>query len=119
MRVLHAFTYFCEKKQAFARREALLVAILRDGQAHHILHGEIWLTFSSGTGVENLGDGWVVHHGKRLPLQIEAYQCGLVIAARFDNLQRNLPFDWSGLFRQPHLSHPTFAQFPDLSLIHI
>ena len=113
MRVLHAFTYFCENKQALARRETLLVAVFGDGQALHILHGKVRLAFGRGTGVENLGDGGVIHHGKRLPLQIEAYQCGLVIAGCFDDLQRNLPFDGSGLFRQPHLSHPTFAQFPD------
>src|ERR1700689_931549 len=77
MRVLHAFTYFCENKQALARRETLLVAVFGDGQALHILHGKVRLAFGRGTGVENLGDGGVIHHGKRLPLQIEAYQCGL------------------------------------------
>ncbi len=116
MRVLHAFTYFCENKQALAGRKALLVTIFGDRQARHILHGEVRLAFGRGTGVENLGDGRVIHHGQRLPLQIEAYQCGFVVAARFDDLQRNLPFHGSGLFGQPDLSHPTFSQFPDQAI---
>ena len=73
-----------------------------DGQARHILHGEVRLPFSRGAGIENLSDAGVLHQRQRLPLQIEAYQRGLVIAAGFDDFQRNLPFDGSGLFRQPY-----------------
>jgi hypothetical protein len=45
MRVLHSFTYHCENKQALIGREAFLVAIFGDRQAHDILHGEVRLAF--------------------------------------------------------------------------
>jgi hypothetical protein len=91
----------------------LAATVLGDAQARHILHNQIRLTFGGGTSVKNLGDGRVIHDCQGLPFQIESQQGRAIVAARFEDFQRNLPFDGRRLFGQPNLPHPAFAQSPD------
>ena len=60
-------------------------------------------------GVENPGDGRMVHQRQRLPLGLKAGDDLGGVHARFDDLQRNLSVHWPSLLREPDFSHPAFA----------
>jgi hypothetical protein len=63
-----------------------------------------------GAGVEDLGDGGVVHHGQGLPLGLEAGHDLLGVHALLDDLEGDLAFDGLLLLGQPDLSHAALAE---------
>ena len=72
MRVLYPLANSQKELQALPDGEALDVAVFRDRHAGHMLHDEIGLAIGRRSGVEDLGDGGMIHHGERLPFGAEA-----------------------------------------------
>jgi hypothetical protein len=52
----------------------------------------------------------MIHDRQRLPLRFEALHHRLVVHARLDQLDGDLPPHWRGLFGQPDLAHATLAK---------
>src|SRR5579862_4299563 len=110
MRVLHAFTNLDEQFQALLDREMVLIAVACDGSTRDVLHNEVGLTIRSGARVEDLGDGWMVHHRQGLTFCAEALQEFGVIHADLDQLERDLALHRCSLLREPDLSHAALAE---------
>ncbi len=91
----------------------VLIAILRDRQPGHVLHHEIRLALQRGSGVQDLGDGRMIHDRQRLPLGFEALHHGLVVHSGLDQFHGNLAAHRGGLLRQPDLPHAAFSQLAD------
>ena len=53
----------------------------------------------------------MVHDGEGLALGTEAMEKGVVIHTPADEFERDCPLKGRGLLSQPHLAHPTFANF--------
>src|SRR5579863_4406636 len=113
MGMLHSLADLDEQCQALACGQPLLVAVGGNGQAGNVLHDEVGLAFGSGVGVEDLGDGRVIHDGQRLPLEVETLESGGIVTASLNQLERDTAHDGSGLFGEPDLSHTTFAEFAE------
>ena len=69
--VLYAFADFDEELQPLAHGKPVPVAVGRDGNTVDVFHGEIRAAFLGGAGVENFGDGGVVHQGECLAFRLE------------------------------------------------
>ena len=69
----------------------VLIAILGDRQARHVLHHEIRLPLRRRPGIEHLGDGRMIHDREGLPFGLKALHDRLVVHAGLDQLQRDLP----------------------------
>ena len=113
VRVLHALAGLDEQLQPLADLQLLLVAILRDRQARHVLHDEVRLALGRDAGIEHLGDGRVIHDRERLPFRLKALHDRLVVHARLDQLQGHGPAHRCGLLGEPYLPHAAFAQSAD------
>ena len=64
--------YPSEQFQPFAGGEPVLITVRRDRSTGHVLHYEVRRAVWRGTGVENFGDGRVVHQGQSLALGFKA-----------------------------------------------
>src|ERR1035438_9853789 len=73
------------------------------------LRSEVGPARRRGAGVEDLGDGWVVHERQRLPLGFEARHHFARIHARLDQLDSDAPANRLLLLGQPHLTHAALA----------
>jgi hypothetical protein len=113
MRVLHAVAGLDEELHPLPYLQSLLIAIIRDRQSRHVLHDEVRLSLRRGTGIEDLGNGRMIHDGERLAFGLEALHHRLVVHAGLDQLQRHRPQHRRDLLRQPHLTHAALAQLAD------
>jgi hypothetical protein len=77
-----------EQFNAFACVEMLLVAAIGNGKARDVLHCGIRLTVGRGTGIEDSGDERVIHHRKRLSLDIEPHDL-FIFPLRFFYVSRH------------------------------
>src|SRR5215470_20445852 len=68
MCVLYSFTHLNEKVEPLANRELLLIAVFRDRQARHVLHGKVRLAIRSSPRVEYLRYRRMTHASQRLAL---------------------------------------------------
>ena len=91
--VLHGLADLHEQLQPLPRRQAVLVAVLRDRHALDQLHHEVRPAGVGRAGVEDLGDVGMVHQRQRLPLGLEAGDHLLRVHARLDDLERDLALD--------------------------
>ncbi len=113
VRVLHPLAGTNKQFEPLANLEFLPIAILRDGHAGNVFHGEVRLTVRRGAGVEDLGDGRMIHDGERLALGLKTSQSGFVVHAALDELERYHAADRDGLFGKPDLTHAAFAELLD------
>ena len=88
----------------------MLIAIVGDRQARHILHHQVRLALWGRPGVEHLGDGRMVHDGKGLALGLKTLHDRLIVHAGLDQLDGHLPPYRRELLGQPHLTHPAFSE---------
>jgi hypothetical protein len=86
MRVLDGMAYALEELEAAARRDAVLVAVLRDRHAGHELHHEVRPARLGGAGVVDARDAGVLQDGQRLPLALEPRNDLARIHAELDEL---------------------------------
>ncbi len=102
-------------EQAESRRhvEPLLVAVTRDRNPVDKLHREVGPPVARGPGVEDLGDGGVLHERQRLPLGLEASDDLARPHPRLDQLERDAPPHGAQLIGFPDLAHPPLADRPD------
>ena len=105
MRMLHAVADQDEELHPLPHGEPVLVAISRNGHTRHILHGEVGAALGRGTGVEDLGDGGVVHQRQRLAFRLEAGHHFARVHAGFDQLDSHAPPHGLLLLGEPHLAH--------------
>src|SRR5262249_43392313 len=69
--VLDGLTNLCEKIEALAGAEIILVTIFCNFYAAHQLHDEKGAASGSRAGIEHLGDVGMVHHGEGLAFGFE------------------------------------------------
>ena len=94
---------------AFPRRQAMLIAVARDGHALDQLHHEVRPPAIGGPGVEDLGDIGVVHQGQGLALGLEPGDDLLAIHAGLDDLQGHPAADGMLLLGHEDGAHAPFA----------
>ena len=104
--VLHAGTDLAEELDPVGDREAVVVAILRDGKALDVFHHEVGLALFVGAGIQDAGDGGMVHHGQGLALGGEPAEHVPGVHARLDQLQGDQAVDGPGLLGQDTPSSP-------------
>jgi hypothetical protein len=110
VRMLHAVAQLEEQFEAVAKRQPVAVAVLRDGLAAHVLHGEVRTSFRRAPAVEDPGDRRVIHQCQRLTLGVEPRQdLGGVHSGLYD-LDGDLAADRARLFGEPDLTHSAFAE---------
>ena len=100
VRVLHGGTDIDEEAQAVLRIELLFVTELGDGHASDQLHDKERPAGLGGTGIVDLGDARVIHHGQRLALGLEPGDHLMRVHAELDYLegdQARHPFGLLGL----------------------
>ena len=98
-----------EDPQSLAGRQLVLVAVLRDRDAPHVIHHEVGSAALGRPGVEDLGDVRVVHQRQRLPLGLEAGDHLLGVHAQLDDLQRHLAADRLLLLGHVDVAQAAFA----------
>jgi hypothetical protein len=79
MCVLHAIACLDEQLEPRLNAQFFSIAVFRNRFARHVLHHEVWLAVGRRAGVEDFGDGRMVHQGKRLAFGLEAVQQGIVV----------------------------------------
>ena len=89
MRVLDRLADLDEQIQPFLGGELVLVAVLRDADAPHQFHHEIWPAQIGGARIQHLGDVRMIHHRQRLPLRLEPRDHRLGVHPQLDDLQRD------------------------------
>ena len=89
MGVLHAFTCLQKQLQTLLDAQLIPVAMLDDGNAFDVFHGEIRQTGVGRPGFEYGCDIRVFHQSQRLALRLEAGNHLLGIHAGLDDLQRD------------------------------
>ena len=90
VRVLHRATDLHEEANAFAHREAMRRGVRGDRVADHVLHHDVREPRIGGARVVDVRDVGVIHHRERLLLGAEARDDLARVAARTQNLDRNL-----------------------------
>src|SRR5215469_8115307 len=109
--MLYAPTNSNDQLETFANAELLGVAVIIDGKTLHVLHNEVRLPGGRGAGIENFGDGRMIHYGQRLLLRLESQDSGRIVDSGLDQLESHVAVDWMGLLGEPYLSHPADTQF--------
>ena len=109
VRVLHGRANLPEERQAFGQAEAVLVAIVGQGDALDQFHDEERVPTLGRPGVEHMGDMRVIHDRQGLPLGVEPGQDRPGVHPRLDQLQRHHPLDRLELLGQIHQTHAAFA----------
>ena len=109
MGVLNPFADLAEQLDPLQVGQSVAVAVEGDGLPLDVFHGEIGEAPRRLAGVEDLGDGRVVHQGERLTLRPEAGHDLFGVKPRLDELERDLAADRLGLLGEPDLPHPSLA----------
>jgi hypothetical protein len=109
VRMLYAIADQHKQLQPLARGQLVLVAIVRDWNAGHVLHDEVRAALWRGAGIEDFGDGRVVHERQRLPLGFEARHHFARVHTRLDQLDGDAAANRLFLLGQPHLAHAALA----------
>ena len=112
VRVLHRPADIDKQLQTLARREHLLVTVIRDGHSAHQLHDEIRSARLRCPGIQHLRDMGVIHQGQYLPLGFEPGDHLLRVHARLDDLQGHFAAD-----RLHLLGHKDHAESPFADLL--
>src|SRR2546425_12109762 len=85
MRVLNGVADLREEGEALTRGQIVLVAILCDGNAPYQLHHEVRPAPVGHTGVEDLGNVWMIHQRQRLTLGLETSDHLLGVYAQLES----------------------------------
>ncbi len=93
------------------RRQIVLIAVVRDGNAAHQFHHEIGPARVRRPRIENLGDVGMIHHRQRLPLGLEAGHDRSRVHPQLDDLQRHAPAHGSLLLGDINDAEPSLADF--------
>ena len=110
MSMLHSLTDLGEKCQPFFDRQAMLIAVRRDGEAGHVLHDEKRAPFRRGPCVENFGDVGMLHERQGLTLRLESRHDSAGVHAHLNQLECDSAMKGRGLFGAPDLSHAADAE---------
>jgi hypothetical protein len=87
----------------------VLIAIVGDFDAPHELHHKEWSTSFGGSGIQHLGNVWMIHQRQRLTLGVEAGYDLLGVHAQLDHFQGDFAADGLFLFRHVNHTATTFA----------
>ena len=110
MRVVDRMADLDEEPEALPGRKTVPIAEMGDGNALHVLHHEVRTALLRGSGVKDLRDVHMIHHGESLTLRLEAGDHLLRVHAQLDDLESDLPLDRFFLFREVDLPHPAGAE---------
>ena len=111
MGVLNGMTNVDEETQPLNRRQIVLIAVVRDGNAAHQFHHEVGPAGVGGAGVEDFGDVGVVHHRQGLPLGLEAGHDGSGVHPELNDFQGHTPFYRRLLLGNVDDAETSFADF--------
>ena len=106
VRILHGFAHFVEQVQAFFDRELVLVTILIDGAAFHIVHHQEGQSFGRATAVKQLDDVGMVQPSQGLTFIAETVQEVTAVQSRLYELDRHLLAVFVIGARLPERRHP-------------
>jgi hypothetical protein len=109
MCMLHSLAHLYEELHALPHGQLVPVAVEGDRQAGHVLHGEVRPPFGGGPGIEDLGDGGVIHEGQRLAFRLETRHHLARVHTGFDQLKGYAAADRLPLLGHPNLAHTAFA----------
>ncbi len=115
--VLNARADRGEQLDSLPHAEAVSIAVVGDGDALHELHHEVGSAAFGGAGIEDLGDGWVVHQGQRLAFGVEAGQHLRGVHAALDQLERDAALNGLCLLGLPDLAHAPFPQLLEKPIV--
>lgn len=107
VRVLDGVANLDEQIEPLFRGAMSLVAVIGDPDASHRFHDEVE---SAGLGrprIQHLGNVRMIHHRQRLPFRLEPDDDLHGVHTQLDDLQRDAPAHWFGLFS--HLAHAAAA----------
>jgi len=108
MRVLHGLAYRDEQVQPVARRQLVLIAVVRDGNATDEFHDEVRPAGVGRPGIQHPRNVRMIHERERLPLGRErAITRGC--HARLDDFERDLALHWFLLLGDEHEAEAAFA----------
>ena len=110
MRVLHCATDLHEEANAFAHREPMSRGVRGDRVADHVLHHDVREPRLGGARVVDVRDVGMIHHRERLLLGSEARDNLARVAARAQNLDRNLAPNGFVLLGEVDGSHAALAK---------
>ena len=85
--VLYRMANIHEQIQPLLGGQSLLIAVLGDGYAGHVLHSEVRPALLRGPGVEDLGHVGVVHQRECFPLRVKAGDNLLGVHPQLDDLE--------------------------------
>ena len=109
VRMLHALAHLNEQLQPLPHRELVPVAIFGDRESDDVLHYEVRPPLACGPGIEDLGDGRMVHQGQRLTLGFETRYHLTRVHADLYQLDGHAATYRLPLLGQPDLTHAAFA----------
>jgi len=111
--MLHGGADGQEQIEPFANTQAVLVAVLGDGQAFDVLHHEVGPSVRGQSRIVHAGDMRMLHQRQRLLLGLEAGQYLLGVHARLGDLQCDAPFNRAPLLGQVDCPVSAFTQKTD------
>ena len=110
MGVLYGLADLGEEIDAGAQTQAMDIAVVGDGHAVDVFHGEPRAPRLADAGIEDLGDTRVLHQGKCLPLDLEARQDLATVHAWLEQLERDTAAHRFFLLGQEDLGEAALAQ---------
>src|ERR1051326_2028505 len=111
MRMLDRTAYLHEQLQSLARREIVLLAIIRDLDPPDQLHHEVGSARGCGPSIDNPGNVRMIHPRYGLAFGFEASDHLFGIHPEFDDLERHTPFDRRLLLCQVNHAKTTVTDF--------
>jgi hypothetical protein len=100
-----------EQLQPLARRQPVLIAVVRDRNAGDIFHHKVRSALHRRSRIEDFGDRRVVHERQRLPFRFETRHHFPRIHTGLDQLNGDTTANRMFLLRQPDLTHSALADW--------
>src|ERR1022692_249425 len=110
MSVVDGVTYLAKEFQTLPRAQTMAVAIFRNGNTAHVLHGEIRHAALSRAGIQHARDIRMVHHLQRLAFGFEACDYLLAVEPVLDDFECDLSVDRLPLLGEIDGAHSALSQ---------
>ena len=108
--VLDSLAHLPEQREAFFEPETVLVAVVRDRIAAHVLHHEVRTAIIGDPAVVYARDARVLHQRERLALGLEPDDDLRTVHPPLDHLQRHAAAHRLLLLGEVDRAHPAFAE---------
>src|SRR5215471_1079259 len=116
MRMLHRMAYWDEQLHPLTVVQAVLVAILGNCDAWHVLHNEIRTSILAGAGIKHPRDIRMIHQCQRLAFAFKPRHNLTRVHTQLDHFERHLALDGLALLGQIDRSHAALTDQPQDSI---